>query len=209
MGNIILIGGMGTGKTTLVDTLKQQYPEMHHIYWSKYAVRIPLTLIANGHDDLLSLPKARYIDTILEHQDIPISPTLFRPTMDEYCERVTETFGDEFFGELALALIVQDTPNLVENMAKRANVRYLRERGFYIVGLDCPFETQVERRWKQKRDVDSYESIEELATQIAINNRFLEIPESLEFAHVIYNTEDRRSDSPDIITYLVQILKGQ
>ncbi|MBW2966063.1 EutP/PduV family microcompartment system protein, partial [Candidatus Woesearchaeota archaeon] len=65
MKDILLIGGMGSGKTTLAKALQDADPSMNYVYLSQYNARIPLTLIVTTHPKLLEFPKEEYIKTIL------------------------------------------------------------------------------------------------------------------------------------------------
>ena len=153
MKDILLTGGMGSGKTTLGNALMVTNPGMNYIYVSKYSVRIPMTLISTSRPDMLSLHKSGYIDTVLANQDIDLV-AFSRQEMDNYGGKISQIFGDTIIAELVLKAALQDVQNLVDSVPKAVNVRCLKERNFYVVNLRCEPETQLQRRLRERKDID-------------------------------------------------------
>lgn len=202
MGDILLVGGTGSGKTTLAEALVSENPGMNYIYMSKYAVRIPMSLIATTHPHLLSLSKFDYIQSVFANKDVECT-VFFRQEMDEFVERISDIYGSTFIAELALDALVPDRPNIVDNAPKAENVRFLKENGLYVVSLHCKPETQLQRRLNERKKIDpSDEHL--LRRQIEQTNRYFEIEETRKLADVVYDTDkigvkDYREISREII----------
>jgi len=203
MKNILLIGGMGSGKNTLGIALRLEVPKLHYIYVSKYAARIPMTLISSTHPDLLDSPKSEYIDTILKNEGIELKP-FQRQEMDEYGMRVMEEYGKTIFAETAIRATKPEIPNLVDNIPLVENVQYLKDRGFYVVGLECSFEAQVRRCLKRGKDIDP-SNTEELEEQIKGTNEFFDIEKTLKLADKVYNTDTVRADVNNRVREIIDV----
>ena len=127
--------------------------------------------------------------------------------MDDFARHVTDKYGPTFYGELAFSLVQDDKPTLVDNQAGEVNVRFLQDKGFYVVGLACSFENQMKRRLENTKQMDPTDCLT-LERQIHETNHYFEIVHSLPLAHVRYNTDDERSDSARIVGEVVRILRG-
>lgn len=203
MKDIALIGGMGSGKTTLAEALMNENPEINYVYGSKYIVRIPMTLIGRDHPNLLSYPKEKLIDTVLENEHIEWD-NFSRQEMDEFCQKVADIYGGTFNAEMFLRAGSSERQNVFDNIAKASNVRYLKDKGVYVVGLDCSFETQVERRLKDRKDIDPAERIL-MKRQVSQTNAYFEIEEIMKLADAVYGTDNVGvKDYPALAKKIVQ-----
>ncbi|MBW2999788.1 AAA family ATPase [Candidatus Woesearchaeota archaeon] len=202
MKNVLLVGGTRTGKTTLANALRHEMSEINYIYLAKYSTQIPMTLQATKEPKLLEKSKGQYIYDIVENEDIELMS--FSPEeMDQFSQYVRDKYGENIMAELALFLLNLNTPNLVDNIAKAVSVRFLKDFGFYVVGLHCDVKTQLQRRWKDRKDKDPSER-SELERQIISTNKFFEIEECLKLASITYNTDRIRSDSPEVVGRILQ-----
>ena len=197
MKDVLLVGGMGSGKTTMAKALQREVPEMHYIYASHYAVRIPMTLLATTQPDLLEFSKRGYVNMILRNEDIELT-TFSRQEMDEYGRRVIETYGESIFGEIPFCAKSSGAPNIIDNAPKTASVKYLKDRGFYVVGLHCSFGNQVKRRLQDRKDIDSEDKYV-LEEQVRRTNEFFDVDGVLNMADVVFHTNRIRSDSKGVI----------
>ncbi|MDO8741295.1 MAG: hypothetical protein Q7J54_07025 [Candidatus Woesearchaeota archaeon] len=186
MKNIVLIGGMGSGKTTLGTALKKENPAINPIYMHRYGAGIPLTLIASD-SDLLSLPKADYIETIFKNGSIECKK-FSRQEMDDIGKKVFDIYGDTILAELILRLVIPGVQNVVDNAVRASTVKYLKERGLYIVALNCRFETQVQRRLHDRKGIDP-ENKSLLEEQIKQTNAHFEIDATRGLADVVYDSD--------------------
>jgi GTPase SAR1 family protein len=202
MKPVLLIGGTRTGKTTLANALRHEMSEINYIYLAKYSTQIPMTLIAKKEPELLEKERGPYIFEILENRGIELMS--FSPEeMDQFSQQVRETYGENIMAEIVLFLLNHDKPNLVDNIAKKKSVEFLKDRGFYVVGLHCDVKTQLQRRWKDRKDKDPQDR-SELERQIISTNEFFEIEECLKLASVRYNTDRIKSDSPEVVGRILQ-----
>lgn len=201
MTSVLLIGGMGSGKTTLAEAMIQE-GGCNYLYSSNYAVRIPMWLMEYANPDLLSMNKRDYIDTVVANANMQTG-NFDREDMDAFGQRIADIYGPTIIGEVVYSAIENSKRYVVDSVPKKANVKYLKDRGLYVVGLDCSEETQVERRRKDKKSIDpDGESLEE---QVRLTNNYFEIPEILDYAHTVYNTDRiKKSDFPDIAKEVLQ-----
>lgn len=188
MKNIAIVGGMASGKTTLADSLIKEDPSMHFLRMSDYCARIPMTLVASTHPCLLALPESRYIQAILENQDIQLSNLKGqRQKMDEFEKKILSIYGQDIFGKIALSALALDVQNLADNIILVPNVRYLKDRGFYIVGCSCDFEVRVERCLSRGKDIDPINK-SDLEMQIRNTDAFFEADKTIRLADAVYDT---------------------
>lgn len=207
MRNILLTGGMGSGKSELAKALVSENPNINYIYTSKYAVRIPLSLIATTNPELVSLSKSDYIETIFKNIEIP-SVNYSREDMDDFGQIITDTIGATIIAELALRACMPGLQNLVDNMPKVSNVKYLIDKGFYVVNFHCKPETQLERRLKNKKDIDPSE-ISSLEKQIQKTNSYFEIGLLQKLSHVSYDTDKLHTDDYPVIASQILHIAGR
>ena len=205
MRNLVLIGGPASGKTTLATALKSAADGLTYVYMAKYAVRIPLTLIEIAGPGRMSLPKSDYICAVIANENITTSK-FSRERMDRYARQLIYLQGEAIVGELGYAVAQGCEPCVLDGTARSAGVRYLKEKGFYVVGLDCSFENQVKRRIATPRDIDPRDQ-SGLEKQIRETNELLQIPEALQFADKTYDTNKRRSDDPLIVREILEEIK--
>ncbi len=204
MKNILLIGGMASGKTTLVEALMKADPSINDINMSNYAVKIPMTLISKDHPDLMSYPKNIYIDTILKNQTV--DEDLFRykrREMDEFCQKVRDVYGETILAELGFLASDIHKQNVIDNIAKVPSVKYLKDQGFYVVGLECSFEDQIQRRLENPKSID-HPSRYKLEEQIMRTNAFFEIRDTTKLADKVYDTRKIRSDSSQVVQEILR-----
>lgn len=192
MRDVLLIGGMGAGKTTLARKLREEYPNFHYVYLGEDVILRPMRLQTSRYPDLLSKPKEEYIHIVV-HEDADVSIAPSRQERNDFTERIHRVYGETINAEIARAVRRRDQPNIFDNIPKRVNVSYLKERGVYIVGLECRFETQVERRLRDGRELDPHDrkALEELVKRA---NHLFEVPEILELADVIHDTDNVKEE---------------
>ena len=189
--HIGLTGAPGAGKTELATALIDSLPELFYVYMSRFAVRIPLTLRATTHPNILNYSRNKYITAVLANQDVE-EPPFTRAEMDAFGKQVFAHYGPAVIGEIALDAVPSGRIAVFDSIATPENVEYLKRLGTYIVGLTCPFETRVQRRLKAPRDIDPKEK-SELERQIRETEAHYDSEECLNIAHAVYNTERMRA----------------
>lgn len=202
MKDILLIGGMASGKTTLAKAMLKEDRSIHYVPMSDYVVKIPMTLLTTTHPQILELQRiSQYIDTIIENRYVGIDQELFssqRDMMDKFGQAVMDTYGETAPAEIAIRAARPTARNIIDNIPKAANVRYLQERGFYIVGLKCSFESQVQRRLDDPKGI-GHADRQLLEEQVRNTNAYFKVDDSLNLADIVYNTDNIRSDSRHIV----------
>ena len=190
MRNIAIVGGIKTGKSSLVEALLQENPELHRVSMSRYGIGIPMTLIAEGYPDLLTLPKPEYIQTILAHQDIP-SIEIKRKRREVYSFKmdVRDRYGPTIMAETTIAALQLGVQNLVDHVASVNDVLCFKHRKFFVVGLYCNFQAKL-RRCLRGKDIDSRDKtrLEGLQSHIVSSDLYLESNKTIQFADAIYDT---------------------
>ena len=205
MRNIVLVGGMGTGKTTLAERLAEFDSSIFHLSGSKYGVKIPMTLGINPNQ----VSKSDYIKIIMQNDDIKLREDLTRDMTDAYASKLNEIYGKTFFGELYDEIISRKgTIGVIDNCPKSSNIAYLKNNGFYVVGLVSDYETQVERCMKRKKGIDPTTE-PEMRTQISNTANFFELEKSMSLAHDTFdmNKFDIVNNSSDIEYIVSQVIK--
>jgi len=177
---------MGSGKTALAKALLEQKPELKYLYMSTYAVRIPMSLAATSRPDLLSLPKPEFIAAILANRDIDWAD-FTRQEMDDFGREIYQLFGNTIIAEV-VSEAMQDGQYVLDNVLGVSNVTYFKERRVYIVNLHCSPETQLQRRLRDRKNIDPAEG-SSLEEQIRKSNEFFEIDDVRALAHVVYDTD--------------------
>jgi dephospho-CoA kinase len=190
MKNIAMVGGMGSGKTTLADAILKEDPTIHTLSMSMYGARIPMTLVATTHPNLLSLSKSEYIQTILENQHIELLDLSGqRQKMDDFEKIILGTYGKDIFGSIAFEALVPGVQNLADNLIIVENVKYLKDKGFYIIGCSCDLATRVNRCLKRGKDIDPKDR-SELVVQIHKTDDYFESDRTIKLAEVVYDTTE-------------------
>jgi len=174
----------------------------HRVYGAVYGAQVPFALFQND-PTLLMLDRQSYIDSVLKAASEGIEiPSFTREESDDFVRRLMANYGGDITIETALAARKTDRPNVLDGIPKTSNVQYAKSKGLYVVGLSCTVESQVERvvarALQGKKAIDSVDR-EEVARQVARTSAFFELPDALSEAHVVYNTNERRSDSPEIV----------
>lgn len=189
--HVALIGGLGTGKTWASRSLCKLVEDTSYIYMSLYAVRIPMALCRTSHPKLLTYSRQEYINTVLSNTEIP-GFHFDRSEMDAFGKKVFKRYGPAVVGEIALAVVPHGKTGVFDGIATVDNVVYMKSKGVYIVGLECKFKTQVERRLEDARDIDPKERLA-MEKQIRDTQKLFETEKCLSLAHVVYDT-DRMSE---------------
>ena len=198
MKDLLLVGGMGSGKDTLITALEKAYPEINHVSMAPLAGGIPLHLSRTSHPDLLKLPREECIIEILKNQDL-VLPKYERDEYDDIGARLLEKYGINFHGDLYLAVREPDVPNIYNHVAKLLNLRYIQESvDAFTLGLDCEEDTQAERRFKNRKPMDP-ETIEDMKLQVQRTNAYFQTDWMLKECDVVVNTDMLRSNDPSIV----------
>lgn len=192
MQPILLIGGPGTGKTTLAKELVKRIPNAEYYYGSRYGVRIPMTLVATSKPDLLSLSKEQYLQTILQHKDIS-TMTFSREAMDAFGEQLFQRYGNSILAEVTHTVRDKNRVTIIDNSARQGNVGYHKKKGVFIVGLFCSLETQLQRRKAEARDID-FKDEDALRKDILRSMHYFEMDKILKLADVVYDTDIRETE---------------
>jgi len=142
-----LCGNMKSGKTTIANMLKYNYPDKIIIMSFAYAVR---QQVASGmgitYNELLDIPK----NTI-------------RPILQAWGNQMREIWGEDYW--------VEALQQEIEYLSPTGNVRYINEvewiidNGGYVFHLNCDEETRVARgadpqhlHHKSETDLDNFYS---------------------------------------------------
>jgi dephospho-CoA kinase len=188
MRNILVVGGMGTGKTTLAHALKQD--DIKEVYMSDYVIQIPMAL-QQKYPDLLDLSEKDYLERVFENSDIErLKPN--REMFDHWFKQeLVPRFGETISAKVAeYAAGLYEGRTLIDNIAWRVNAAYLKERGFYVVGLTASVEKQIDRRLSVRKSGDPT-SREEMEKVVHRSNDFFEVPELLGVAEIVHDTENK------------------
>jgi hypothetical protein len=185
--HVALIGGLGTGKTETAKKLCELVEDSEYMYMSRFAVRIPMALQRMSHPNLLTYSRDEYINTILSNIDAPEIKAL-RLEMDAFGAQVFKKYGANVAGEIALAAISNDKIGIFDGVATVANVAFMADKGVYIVGHECTFETQVKRVLGRKRDIDPKER-SAVEKQIRDTQAFFETERCMTLTHIVYDTD--------------------
>ncbi|MBU0980415.1 MAG: hypothetical protein KJ709_06410 [Nanoarchaeota archaeon] len=185
MRDILLIGGMGAGKTSLAIAMRNQDAGINYVPMALYTAYSPLSLL-DTHPDLLAMPKPGFLAAVTNPPEE--IGEFHREEMDDIGQRIIEAYGGTIMAEIALAARKDNARNVIDNISKASNVSYLKEKGLYIVGLDCSFDTQVERRMRDHKGMDP-EDRPHLEEQVRRTNEHFEIDDILKLTHTIIDTE--------------------
>jgi len=185
--HVALIGGPGAGKTNASKELCEHLNDSEYVYMSRYAVRIPMALQHLSHPDLLTYSRQEYIDAVLSNLDAQ-ELKFKRAEMDVFASNVFKRYGPNVAGEIAFASVPEGKIGVFDGVATVENVKYMKEKGVYIVGLKCAFETQLKRRLEDGRDIDP-KGRTEMSKQILATQKLYELERIMPLADVIYNTD--------------------
>ncbi len=182
--HLVLAGGPGVGKSSFAKLLQQKIPEYIYLYMSLPANRIPITLAETTSPDLLCKPKEEYIQLIKQNKNISLTPHT-REELNAFATRAMKRYGPELMGELAYAFC-DNRPTIIDGIAGVPSAKFLQQKGIYIIGFSCSFQTQVERRRNALRDIDTHQNLEE---NVQKTNAFLDVDGVLRIADIVYDTE--------------------
>lgn len=207
VSSIAIVGGPGTGKTTLAKLLTGQADDVQYVRMARHSVLVPYTLYHNTHPQLFSFDRDEYIQIVADHVDIelPSFNSIEREELDTFGRRIFDTFGDTVTSEITF-LLYGDAKNVFDNVAKEKNVAYMRERDVHTVGLTCDVTTKVKRRLNQRKPIEPT-SAPGLQEQIRSTEELLEKNACLERADVVYDTEELPEDYAPILPELLDMLK--
>jgi dephospho-CoA kinase len=194
MENIAIIGGMGTGKTTLAEAILKEDPNIHYMPMSLYGAKIPMTLAKTTHKNLLSLTKSEYIWAILANKNIDLLDFEGkRSEMDNFEREVIRTYGPTVIAQTAFGALLPDVQNLADNVCTFNNVMYLKNRGFFVVSLYCDLDTRVRRCMRRKKAIDPTNR-HDLERQISDTDRYFETTKTIHLADAVYDTTQISSE---------------
>jgi hypothetical protein len=173
-----------------------------------YGARIPMTLAATTHPDLLKLTKQEYIHAILSNQHVPLlSLEGQRQKMDEFERQVLNAYGQDIFANIAFGALVTGVQNLADNVIIVPNVKYFKDRGFYIVGCTCDFSTRVDRCYHRKKDIDPKDR-PGIALQITKTDNYFESDRTIKLADMVSDTTHLgKEDYPLIAQEVLRITR--
>jgi chloramphenicol 3-O-phosphotransferase len=205
MKDILLIGGMATGKTTLAKAIQTTAPNANYIYMAELAVGLPMTLQATVMPNILSKTRGEYIATMRDYNETPcrIFP---RAQADAFGQQVMDTYGATIFAEIGYDARKPNKVNILDNIPKVANVQHLKDRGVLVVGLRCSFDQQVKRRTEQRKPNDPIAS-DDIARQIRSTSQYFELPDILQLADVVFDTTNVMSNSNGIVEAVLAAMK--
>ena len=161
-----------------------------------------MTLIATTHPDLLRLPKNEYIETIFDNEHIEWMD-FSRQELDDFLKKITEQYGETILAEVGIRATKPEVPNVFDSVPRVENIKYLKGRGFYIVGLRCKFETQLKRSLGRKKEIDPADETP-LRKQIESTDAYFQMDEMLKRADVVYNTDEVEANSPEILREIIE-----
>lgn len=185
--HVALVGGPGTGKTETAKKLCDLVEDSEYIYMSRFAVGIPMALQRLSHPCLLDYSRQEYINTVLSNIDAPeVDAT--RTELNEFGRQIIKKYGPTVMIEAAFAAIPNDKTGIIDNVGTVANVGYLLDKGVYVVGHQCLFETQVRRMLERAKKMDSKKrpGIEE---QIRDTEKLFELDRCMSLGHIVYDTD--------------------
>lgn len=186
MRNILLVGGMGAGKTTLANHLLAAVPDLVLLYTGRRAIMAGATL-RRRLPGLLDLDRDAYIAAVNAVSDDEIITT-GRDENIEYSRLINSVFGPTIIADTLIASLLPDRFYLVDNILGLPNVLQLRMAGFAVVGLTCALATQVERRAADARAGDAVMR-DELVAQTLRSNEAFDVSACLEAADEIFDTD--------------------
>ena len=186
MKGIVLIGGAGTGKSTVAKMLASRIPNAEYLYGSRYLCRVPM-VIYNCDSSKLPEEKEDYLRSIVGHKDVPMG-SFPREAMDDFVDKVMEKYGERILAEVIYNVMDPSKINILDNSARVSNVQFHKKHGFLVFGLTCSFETQVKRRLKDARDVDHTDEVK-LRADLKRSMEWFEVDEILPLAEEVYGTD--------------------
>ncbi len=192
MRDIAVVGGVGSGKTTFSEALISVDSGYHRVYMGKYNVMIPMTLIATSCPSLLSFGKDEYIRFVIDNSGIELID-FPRHELDEYLVSATKTYGETIAAEMGWAACIHTKPNVIDGVPGVENVRYLKKRGVFMVGLSCEPDIRMKRRLQDKKPMDPKDE-DELMHQIKSTDDLYQLQGILGLADIVFDTDESGFD---------------
>lgn len=188
MVDIAIVGGMGTGKTTITELLANETSAVP-VNLSHLVTSVPLHLQQQGYD-LLKLDKHDYVRLIIEHATDDIPP-FSRKAKHKYTRRLLRRYGKRMPAELALASH-NGYPRIFDGVSLVASVNHLMDRHTYVAGLTCPEDLRIERCLGRNRNGDA-QTIEQFRDQLQEDDQLRETNELL---YIVDNVFDTSAQTP-------------
>lgn len=182
MKDIVVVGGMGSGKTTLCRTLKDLEPDLNWYHMGHLVVKVPLALKEQGFNFDQVAGASEYMSLVKHNSTLSPLQNYTREELDTMMEYVHDRFGNDISARLAIQNRDSSRMNLVDNVPKEAGVKYLRDSGFYVVAMNCPENVQIDRAMKRGKSVDPT-TVEQMQSQVCDTNRRFQISRSRAYAH--------------------------
>ena len=204
MRDVVIIGGMGAGKSTLCKALGLAVPQSHYLYAGKYIAQLPFAL-HRKNPDLFLLPRATFIDTVLANQDMPIPPAR-REDLNTAAERAFAAYGELVEADLVLRARKTGVPNVIDSLACVVNVERAKQEGLYLVGLECSFETQVQRCLARRKDIDPTDKAG-IDHFVRWYNDILHVDQTLPLAHKRYTTDNHSITLSEMVEEIAHVMR--
>lgn len=200
--SIVLSGSVGAGKSTFANNLADSVKDYTYVYTSHTATRIPMMLKDRG-EDLYSLNKDGYLEIVKQNLSLVYEGKYNREELNNVGKAAVHHFGPAIFGELINHCYRENQPIIVDGIAGRDSVSFLKDRGYKIVYLYCNMETQLSRAKLRQRTMDT--GID-LSKVIEDTNRFLDLDACKELADFSYNTDELSQE--ELVNHFLEDIKN-